>query len=342
MSDPTRDLENFGTGGIVTTPLPPSEVRRLGDRRRTRRRTTTAVASFAVLAAVAVPFALTNHGGADGSRQVGPATTSPSTSPTPTPKAPPAVITYPDPGIEVSSPQESDKLVGTSVAFQKFIGDQARRAVEDGSACPDAAHGVTVQKYSSSGYAIGGVNSCGGYEALWVRSNGVWAEGQGTQDIWDCDALTYLHVPTSFTGPCGNESGDFGLPGAGGPEPGMSASKLHAAGLVLTDPKRDPPCSGVVTDSPTIPTDGEGLYSPTDGLVQVYATTLMMTEKSVGLGTLRSKVRAAYPDGQGDGGSIYTVPRPGGTVFLFRFDAENRVQSLSWQLKQADCADYLM
>lgn len=340
MSDPTRDLENFGTGGIVTTPLPPSEVRRLGNRRRTRRRTTAAAASFAVLAAVAVPFALVNHGSGSNGQAPHIATT-PTSTPTPTQKIPPAVISYPDPGIEITSPQQSDKLVGTSTAFQQFIGDQARRAVEAGASCPDAAHGVTVQKYSSSGYAIGDVNSCGGYQALWVLSNGIWAEGQATQDEWDCDSLAYLHVPASFTGACADEAGDFGTPGGGGPEPGMTKAQVHAAGLVLTDPHRDPPCSGVAYESPVVPTDGKGLYSPTDGLVQVPATTLMKTDKKVGLGTPRSAVVAAYPGGHGDGGS-YTVPRPGATAFLFRFDADHRVQSLTWQLDQADCPDYLM
>lgn len=58
--DPIRDsLRALADhAGAPMTPLPPSEVRRLGDRRRARRTAATAVASVAVIAAVATPIAL--------------------------------------------------------------------------------------------------------------------------------------------------------------------------------------------------------------------------------------------------------------------------------------------
>ncbi|RJS46511.1 sensor domain-containing protein [Nocardioides cavernaquae] len=60
--DPIRDLENFGTGGVPVTPLSPAEVRRLGDRRRTRRNAVVATGAVAVVAVIAAPFAFLGGG----------------------------------------------------------------------------------------------------------------------------------------------------------------------------------------------------------------------------------------------------------------------------------------
>jgi hypothetical protein len=60
--DPIRDLENFGTGGVPMTPLPASEVRRLGDRRRARRNALMATGAVAAIAAIATPFAFLGGG----------------------------------------------------------------------------------------------------------------------------------------------------------------------------------------------------------------------------------------------------------------------------------------
>ncbi len=60
--DPIRDLENFGTGGVPVTPLSPAEVRRLGDRRRTRRNALAAAGAVAAVVLVATPFAFVGGG----------------------------------------------------------------------------------------------------------------------------------------------------------------------------------------------------------------------------------------------------------------------------------------
>src|SRR5690349_1615995 len=132
MSDPTHDLENFGTGGIDVTPLPPSEVRRLGDRRRAQRRNAAVIAA-SVLAAVAVsvPVALTR--GDDGSTGTPLQTPTQSPSQSPAPSDPPegsdGVITYPGLGVEVTGAADAEKLVGTSAEFRAFIVARAERAV---------------------------------------------------------------------------------------------------------------------------------------------------------------------------------------------------------------------
>lgn len=62
MSDPIRDLANFNSPGLAVEPLPPSEVRRLGDRLRRRRNAAAAVAGVAAVAVVAGPLALLSSG----------------------------------------------------------------------------------------------------------------------------------------------------------------------------------------------------------------------------------------------------------------------------------------
>jgi hypothetical protein len=72
--DPIRDLENFGAGGVPVTPLSPAEVRRLGDRRRTRRNALATTGAVAAIAAIATPFAFL--GGGSDPRPAPPATSS--------------------------------------------------------------------------------------------------------------------------------------------------------------------------------------------------------------------------------------------------------------------------
>jgi hypothetical protein len=62
MSDPIEDLHHFSEGMSVN-PLPASEVRRRGDRRRHRNHALAAVGALAVLAVVATPIAVVAQGG---------------------------------------------------------------------------------------------------------------------------------------------------------------------------------------------------------------------------------------------------------------------------------------
>ena len=49
--------------------------------------------------------------------------------------------------------------------------------------------------YDPAGFAVGGVNDCGGYAALWGRKDGAWKELIGTQDAWLCSDLKKYGVP---------------------------------------------------------------------------------------------------------------------------------------------------
>ena len=341
--DPIRLPDTFGTRGVHPSPLDPARVRRLGDRRRHRRQAVYAAAAVAAVVVAIVPVALLT--GRDDATPPMPAH---SGKPSPTPSSrtatatPAQVVTCPGAGGEVTTAADTDKLTGTTEAFKAFIATQAQRASTEGASCPGAAHGITVQKYSSAGYAIGGFNACGGYAALWTLYQGAWGEGQATQDAWDCDALTFLQVPQSFAGDCADEAGDFGLAGAGGPEPGMSRAQAEAVGVRVAADAAAPPCVSTQSAAPVVPADARGLFSPRDGLVQVAMTSAMKTAEKVGLGTSRSAVLAAYPGGRSVAEDLWLVPRPGGTAYLIRFGTDGRVMRFTWQLDKADCAGYMM
>ncbi|MBB6628862.1 hypothetical protein H5V45_16155 [Nocardioides sp. KIGAM211] len=82
MSDPIQDLEHFNEGMDVN-PLPASEVRRRGNRLRRRNNALATVGGLAAVAIIAVPLALSASGQDSSAPDVGPATSSPSATPSP-------------------------------------------------------------------------------------------------------------------------------------------------------------------------------------------------------------------------------------------------------------------
>jgi hypothetical protein len=108
--DPLEQLARFGTGGAAS-PLPPAEVRRLGDRRRARRTAVSAVAGVVAVVAVAIPLGLyAAHD--DSARPLPPAGSPTATSTSP---APARHMTIPegfplDHGLVPASP--ADHLLG--------------------------------------------------------------------------------------------------------------------------------------------------------------------------------------------------------------------------------------
>lgn len=311
-TDPLHDLEHFGS--IAVNPLPPTEVRRLGDRRRARRRNGLIAAVAAVVVVIAVPVALNVTGSPDASRQI-------SGRPTPSPTPAPTVITYRGSGVEIRSAADTAKLTGTTAAFKTFIAVAAAQATANHNACPGAAAVVTVQKYSSAGYAIGGVNDCGGYQALWAvdHDTGRWTEELGTQDTWDCDGLRYLGVPRSVAGDCFDYSGSFGPTEVDGLRLGMTKAQIQAAGGTLFgDPGAG--CQSVRLPHSTQVTDQtEGFFSASHGLVVLTARPSDKTDKKVGLGSTEAKVKAAYPHGITEAYGHWVVPLANGSAYYIGF-----------------------
>ena len=85
--DPLQQLASFGTGGPVD-PLPATEVRRLGDRRRARRTAVSAVTGVVAVLAVVVPAGL--YAARDGGGHPLPPSSSQTASATPTPEQSPS------------------------------------------------------------------------------------------------------------------------------------------------------------------------------------------------------------------------------------------------------------
>ena len=63
MSDPIEDLQNFHPEGLDVNPLPASEVRRRGNRRRHRNNALAAMGALAAVAVIATPLAVAARGG---------------------------------------------------------------------------------------------------------------------------------------------------------------------------------------------------------------------------------------------------------------------------------------
>lgn len=138
-----------------------------------------------------------------------PATSQPAPgTPTPSESSPagaeqePELIAYAggeSPGFEVHGRDDAQKMTGAPVAFRQFIGRTAQR-IADESTCTDGYVGVTVQTLRTDGYAVGGVNDCGGYLALWAAVDGTWKEVAGSQEMWDCAVLERYTVPSDVAG----------------------------------------------------------------------------------------------------------------------------------------------
>jgi hypothetical protein len=123
-------------------------------------------------------------------------------APEPTETAAPRLLAYAggeSPGAEIRSQADADKLQGAPPAFKRFIGRTAER-LADGSTCTDGYVGVTVEFLRTDGYAVGGVNECGGYRALWAVVDGSWREVAASQEMWDCAVLDRYSVPSEIAG----------------------------------------------------------------------------------------------------------------------------------------------
>jgi len=133
-----------------------------------------------------------------------PETTPPAETVTPTPSesvTESVLIDYGAEGISVEQPGQVDLLEGAPDDFKAFIADEVQAAIDDGADCPDAFHGVTVSRIKGD-VALGAVNSCGGYVALWARTDGAWEEIIATQEAFQCADLEEYGVPASFVGGC--------------------------------------------------------------------------------------------------------------------------------------------
>jgi len=104
------------------------------------------------------------------------------------------------PGAEVQNRADARRLSGAPRSFKRYIGNYAVR-LNRSSTCTNGYVGVTVETLRTDGFAVGGVNDCGGYQALWVKPHHRrWREVAGTQEAWDCKVLKRYDVPSSVVG----------------------------------------------------------------------------------------------------------------------------------------------
>ncbi|MFT4009437.1 MAG: hypothetical protein QM655_05280 [Nocardioidaceae bacterium] len=133
----------------------------------------------------------------------------PTTSPTTTPKLLDFSSLNNNSGAFVTGPKDIDQISTAPADFRAFVLKLAAKANKTGKQCPDAAHGVGIDMVRTDGFAVGGVNDCGGYRALWAKVDGTWKEIIGTQDEWDCGPLRKYKVPSVLVnGRCYDYDGD--------------------------------------------------------------------------------------------------------------------------------------
>ncbi len=134
-------------------------------------------------------------------RREPPRASAPSPTQDPT-SAEPKLISYDGEGSDrakVRTTADANNLAGAPDSFKKFIGRTAERLTK-GATCEKGYVGVTVKSLRTDGYAVGGVQECGGYVAMWAIVNGDWKEIDATQDLWDCAVLAKYRVPSDIAG----------------------------------------------------------------------------------------------------------------------------------------------
>ena len=91
------------------------------------------------------------------------------------------------------------KLDGAPDEFRAFVARTVTRLKSDAT-CASTYVGVIVEFLRTDGYAVGGVDDCGSYAALWAVVDGEWTEVEGTQDSWSCQVLTRYEFPSELVG----------------------------------------------------------------------------------------------------------------------------------------------
>ena len=134
----------------------------------------------------------------------------------------------------------------------------------------------------------------------------------------------------------------FGPTGLGGLQLGMTVAQAKATGLVGAVPS--PSAEGGLTAQMIAGKPGDGLpglfFSPTLGLVAIYAFAGVKTAEGIGIGSTLAQVTTVYPSWQGLDGSAGPgwVVVPGSETAVYRIDIRDGVvDQLDIQLTAQDC-----
>ena len=105
-----------------------------------------------------------------------------STATTPAPEPEEGTIRFPGDGVRVETAADVDKLAPAPQAFRDFIAAEVARTDPQ---C-DLPRIIHVEAVDMRGLAVGAVNECGGYIAVWGRDKTGWRELFGTQAPGPC------------------------------------------------------------------------------------------------------------------------------------------------------------
>lgn len=126
----------------------------------------------------------------------------PASQPTPAPNDEAEIIAYAggeSAGYLVRTRADARRMSEAPVGFRDFIGPEAERIVA-GAGCDSPDVGANVEFVSTDGWAIGSVNECGGYRAIWGTVDGAWEQVLGTQDSYECAVLETYRIPSDIAG----------------------------------------------------------------------------------------------------------------------------------------------
>lgn len=96
-------------------------------------------------------------------------------------------------GLTIDRASRVGELTGASTAFKQFLASKAGRVLKP-RLCPSPTT-FNIYAYATSGFAMGVVSDCGGYQAIWGIKNGAWTQLIGTQGGWICSDLHRLGAP---------------------------------------------------------------------------------------------------------------------------------------------------
>jgi hypothetical protein len=103
-------------------------------------------------------------------------------------------------GVILRKASDVKKLKGTPADFQQFMAGVIDTDAHWGSIDKQCPTTISVEKYDTSGYALGGIGDCGGAVLMWGKHEGIWQQVWGGQDIPACNDLKKFKIPNSVAG----------------------------------------------------------------------------------------------------------------------------------------------
>ena len=101
-------------------------------------------------------------------------------------------------GVKIEKVADVAKLEGAPDDFKQFVAGLIESQRGMGSLEKDCPFSVSVDVIDTSGFARGGMFTCGGAAFIWAKRDGTWQQIWGCQDYPDCTELKKYSVPKSM------------------------------------------------------------------------------------------------------------------------------------------------